>query len=193
MITEKRYKTVVGLVVLLFALNLATIGSLLYHTRKSQPAGPSPEEMASAEAGAEGNVEGVADQGARYFRELLDLNPDQTSQFREANRFYNRNSHRITRELEGLRMELVTAMAGASPDTAMVDSICRKIGQHHEELKKQTVRYYLAMRNNCSPAQKEKLDELFFKMVQQSEPQPQERGRRRGHGWDSLSPGRRSP
>ena len=36
MISEKRYHILIWIAVILFAMNLATIGSLFYHTRKQQ-------------------------------------------------------------------------------------------------------------------------------------------------------------
>ncbi len=57
--TEKRNRILVWLVIILFAMNLATIGSLLYHTRRSQPAEP---EVSEATVSGE-------EQGARWFRD----------------------------------------------------------------------------------------------------------------------------
>ncbi len=174
--TEKRNRILVWLVIILFAMNLATIGSLLYHTRSSHPA-----ETGVSEATVSGE-----EQGARWFRDQLDLGPEQMVRFREATREYNRNSHRLARDLEALRLEMVTLMTSATPDSALLHHISREIGRKHEELKNLTVGYYLSMRENCTPEQKEKLDGIFLKMVQTEEPAPAERGRRRGRGWENA-------
>ncbi len=182
MISEKRYHILIWIAVILFAMNLATIGSLFYHTRKQQNISASS-----------GNREAVApdEQGTRFFRDQLDLDPDQVLCFREANRGYNRNTHQVARELDMLRIHLIDEMTKEHPDTMRIDSLSGEIGNCHTALKRLTAAYYLEMRNYCTPEQKNKLDEIFLKMVQQDESdQPPVRGRRLGRGWDSLPPRR---
>lgn len=181
MISEKRYHILIWIAVILFAMNLATIGSLFYHTRNKETLPSSP-----------GNRETLApdEQGARFFRDQLALDPDQMLCFREANRGYNRNTHRVARELDMLRMDLVAEMTRAHPDTMRIDSLSGEIGNCHRVLKRLTAAYYLEMRNHCTPEQKNKLDEIFLKMVQQDESDQPARGRRLGRGWDSLPPRR---
>ncbi len=181
MITGNKYRILIWLVVILFAMNLATIGSLIYQTRKSRL----PESRATEDIGV-----ATSDQGARFFRDQLELGPDQMVRFRDANREYNRKTHRLARDLEMLRVEMVSEMTGAHPDTVLLNSVSREIGNRHRELKQLTAAYYLEMRACCTPEQKEKLDEIFLKMVGQDNPGQPDRGRRRGHGWDSLPPGR---
>ena len=181
MIATNKYKITIWLVVILFAMNLATIGSLVYHTRQSVKPEPTT-------ADASGTA--TSDRGARFFRDQLALDPNQMLSFREANRVYNRSTHQVARELEMLRMLLVSEMTGVHPDSAHIDSISGEIGNRHRELKRLTAAYYLEMRTHCTPEQKTKLDEIFLKMVHQDEGDQPERGRRMGRGWDSL-PSRR--
>lgn len=186
MMTEKKYKILIWLVVILFVMNLATIFSVIYHSVRVKK---DSVEMREYSQSGTGDVNG-SDQGARYFRDLLELSPDQMIHFRESSRNYNRNSHRIARELEMLRLEMVTLMTEVEPDTLLIDSISREVGEKHRELKKLTSAYYFQMRNFCTPYQKEKLDELFLRMAGQEEPEHSGKGRRQGRGWRSPQRGR---
>lgn len=184
MMTENKYRMLIWLVVILFTMNLTTIGSLIYHARKTNSAPSAGTEYKAAE---EGNLNGsalAAEQGARYFREKLGLTPEQMNAFREDNREYNRKTNWIARDLDVLRVDLVSEMTGPEPDTLRLNGISQAIGEKHEELKNLTVDYYLSMREVCNEDQKEKLNAIFTEMVRKTEDEPVQRGRRMGRGWN---------
>lgn len=171
MITENKYRTLIWIAVILFVMNLATIGSLIYHTLKK---GTPPASSVQTEA----------EQGARFFFDRLDLTTDQTGPVREAYREYNRSTNHLVSELRFLRVDMVEQMTKADPDTVRLNEIYREIGSLHEALKKKTAEYYLQLRSVCTTEQRLKLDAIFRDMVSDDEDEPVQRGRRRGWGWN---------
>jgi Spy/CpxP family protein refolding chaperone len=176
MITESKYKILIWLVIILFALILSTWISLFLHTRQNEP---------GRQAGEMTNQETVARQGARQFRETLGLDAGQLDAFRQINQSYNQETNRITYELERLRVAMVEELGKPDTDEAKIREINREFGDLHEKLKNRTADYYLEMKALCNEEQKQKLFEMFRGMVQKEEPVPAGQGRRRGRGWDN--------
>ncbi len=174
MITEKKYRMLTWLVVILLALNIATIASLVYHARQSEK---------NVREQQENQVSAKSEQGTRFFREKLDLSPDQVLRFREVNRSYNRAANLIANRLERLRLDMVEEMGKAQPDTTRLNTICREVGKNHENLKRLTIDHYLKMRALCNEEQAVRLTGIFMEMVQKQDTAVVHPGRRRGAPW----------
>jgi Spy/CpxP family protein refolding chaperone len=172
-ISTNKFRTLVVLVVVLLTLNVATVVSLVYHTRQEKKEIFGVTDPNRSEA--------VADQGTRFFGQQLGLDPGQTEQFREINREYNRTINGIAYDLEKLRREMVEEMAAKITDKDKLQAISREIGVRHEEMKNKTIDYYLKMKSVCTEEQQEKLHTLFQKRVQKDEPTGSSPGR--GNGW----------
>ena len=174
MVSESKYRTLIWLVIILIAINLSTVGSLLYHTRKSEKQ-EAPTETTQSE--------NLLNNGVRQFREKLNLDPDQVVKFREINREFNRSAGQITRRLEFLRVRLIEELVRPESSSEMIGEINREFGDLHEQLKNLTAGYYLQMKAECNSEQQIKLYEIFNGMVQKDEPTPPGQGRRRGRTW----------
>ena len=175
MMTQTKYRLLIWLVFILFAMNIATIASLFFHTRFTK-------DQASTEQNTDQSVV-KAEEGARFFREKLNLDQNQTNQFREINREYNHTAHRIAYDLEQLRMEMVEQMGKVESDTVRLNDICREIGNLHEQLKKLTVDYYLKMKSSCTEDQQIKLKYIFKGMVQKEDTVATRQGKGKGYRW----------
>lgn len=155
------------LVVILLATNAATIFSVIYHSQResSEVVVPTKEVVPQH-------------QRTRFFREQLDLDPQQVDVFRDVIRHYNRHGHVLTREMEALRVAMVEELGRTMPDSLRLDSISKEIGALHYQLKKETVDFYLGMKVACKPGQEKRLYEIFLKMVdgQQKQSPPMPRG-----------------
>ena len=173
MITQTKYRILIWLVLILFAMNIATIASLVYHTRETK-------KQTSTQKSADQSVV-KAEQGAGFFREQLNLDPEQVVRFRDVNRDYNRAAHRIANDLERLRQEMVALMGQAESDTIRLNAICVEIGHQHEQLKKLTVDYYLKMKSSCNEEQQIKLNYIFKEMVQKEDTVASHQGK--GYRW----------
>lgn len=172
--SESKYKILIWLVVILFAINISTVASLYFYTKRTEK----PLEMTEVV-----QIDSQAESGARQFREKLNLDADQVIQFRDINREFNRTANRITRQLEILRIDMVTELGKQGTDRERIGEINKEFGQLHEQLKNLTADYYLKMKALCNEEQQQKLYDLFRGMLKTEEPLPAGPGRRRGRAW----------
>lgn len=175
MATKTTYRTLVWVIVILLATNLSMAVTFLYHKQQDKKAAQQTETNA---------IEVPTEQRTRFFREQLNLSPEQTNQFRELNRTYNRTAREITIELEKLRTEMVDEIGKKEPDSLQINEITKSIGELHTQLKNATIDYYLRMKEACNDEQKIKLNEIFKSMLKQNEDikLPRQQGRYgRGH------------
>jgi Spy/CpxP family protein refolding chaperone len=175
MITPAKYRLLLWLVFILIALNVATVVSLIYHTMQDK------KQVSVSQHS--GQSRGEANRGATFFREQLNLDPGQISQFSEINDEYNLNTRRISFELELLRQEIVKEMGKPESDTVKLNELSRKIGLKHEELKKLTTNYYLRMKSCCNEEQQMKLNSIFKEMVQPGDSAGSHQGKGKGPRW----------
>lgn len=174
--SRNTYRTLIWIIVILVATNLSMAVSFWYHRHQ--------ETKAAAEVSAQ-QQEIPSEQRTRFFREQLNLSPDQLDVFRELNREFNRSARRESDELEELRLQMVEEMGKDSPSQERLDSIAQEVGGHHSELKEITMNYYLKMKAICDSDQQEKLKEIFMTVSKSKEEiaLPQ-RGRRYRGGND---------
>lgn len=160
MIKQNTYRTLIWIIVVLLATNLSMGISFLYHKQQDKKLAEQTEENA---------IEIPAQQRTKFFREELNLTPEQVNKFRELNREFNRTGWKITHQLETLRIEMVAELGKETPDETKLENISKEIGELHTKLKKETIGYYLKMKAECSEEQKEKLNEIFRSMLKQNE------------------------
>lgn len=160
MAIQNKYRILIWVIVILVATNLSMGFSFLYHKQ---------QDKKNAELTREEAIELPAQQWTRFFREHLDLEPQQVGIFRELNRDFNRTAWQINHQLEGLRIEMVQEMGDDHPDKNKLESISREIGELHTQLKNETIDYYLDMKEACTETQQEKLNELFISVLKKNE------------------------
>jgi uncharacterized coiled-coil DUF342 family protein len=160
MVKTTTYKTLVWVIVILVATNLSMGITFLFHKQQDLKAAKQAQETA---------IEVPTEQRTKFFREQLNLTPEQVDQFRELNRNYNRTAWEITHQLEGLRAEMVEEMGKPEPVLQRLDEITKEIGKFHTRLKNVTIDYYMGMKTTCNEEQKEKLNEIFRSMLKQNE------------------------
>ncbi len=160
MAIQNKYRILIWVIVILVATNLSMGFSFLYHKQ---------QDKKNAELTREEAIELPAQQRTRFFREHLNLEPQQVSIFRELNRDFNRTAWQINHQLEGLRIEMVQEMGDEHPDKKKLESISREIGELHTQLKNETIDYYLDMKKACTETQQEKLNELFISVLKKNE------------------------
>jgi hypothetical protein len=104
------------------------------------------QEKKQAEQNEQETIDLPAQQRTRFFREQLNLQPDQVNIFRELNRNFNRSAWQINHQLESLRIEMITELGHQNPDQKKLEKIALEIGELHTELKNETIDYYLKMK-----------------------------------------------
>lgn len=160
MVKTNTYRTLIWVIVILLATNLSMAVTFLYHKQQDLKVSKQVQETA---------IEVPSEQRTRFFREQLNLAPEQVDQFRELNRNYNRTAWEITHQLESLRAGMVEEMGKPEADRQRLDEITKEIGELHTRLKNVTIDYYMRMKTACNEEQKEKLNEIFRSMLKQNE------------------------
>lgn len=160
MALENKYRILIWVIVILVATNLSMGISFLYHKQQDKKLLEQTEQEA---------IELPAQQRTRFFREQLNLQPEQMDAFRELNRNFNRTAWQINHRLESLRVEMVTEMGQKNPDRKKLAKIAREIGDLHAQIKNETIAYYLGMKVVCNEEQQEKLNEIFISVLQRNE------------------------
>ncbi|MDD4225087.1 MAG: periplasmic heavy metal sensor [Mariniphaga sp.] len=155
-----KYRILTWIVVILVATNLSMAISFLYHKQQDK------KQLEQVE---QEGVEMPAQQRTRFFREQLNLTPQQVDVFRELNRDFNRVAWQINRRLESLRVEMINELGREIPEEKGLDTIATEIGELHEQLKKETINYYLAMKKVCDEDQQKRLNELFLSVLHKDE------------------------
>ncbi len=160
MATKNRYRTLTWIIVVLLATNLSMGISFLYHKQQDKKFMEQLEEAA---------IEVPSERRTRFFREQLNLGQDQMDIFRELNRKYNKTAWRVTHQLEALRAEMVRELGKENPREKTLESISEQIGELHTNLKKETIDYYMQMKEVCNEEQQIKLNEIFMSMLKKKE------------------------
>ena len=141
MVKTTTYRTLVWVIVILMASNLSMGITFLFHKQ---------QDLKTAKQAQENAIEVPTEQRTKFFREQLNLTPEQVDQFRELNRNYNRTAWEITHQLESLRAEMVEEIGKHEPVQQRLDEITKEIGELHTRLKNVTIDYYIGMKTTCN-------------------------------------------
>ncbi len=160
MVNKNTYRILIWIIVVLLATNLSMGISFLYHKQQDKKFMEQLEEAA---------IEVPSERRTRFFREQLNLQYEQMDMFRELNRNYNQTAWRVTHQLEALRADMVRELGKENPKQKTLESISKQIGELHTKLKKETIDYYLKMKEVCNEEQQIKLNEIFMSMLKKNE------------------------
>ena len=156
MSTTNKSRTLIWIIVILFATNLSTIGSFYYHRMTEAKTAETKQEDQKAIPG---------EQRTRFFRDQLNLTAEQLDQFRDINRTFNRTARGIEMNLAQLREDLITELGTQNPDSTRLSQMAIEVGNNHRELKQVTTSFYLNMKKICTAEQQAKLHEIFQSML----------------------------
>ncbi|MDA3816824.1 MAG: periplasmic heavy metal sensor [Prolixibacteraceae bacterium] len=121
----------------------------------------------------------------RFFRDTLNLNPEQQQQFRTYRREYHRNANDILIDLQQIRAEMTNLLSQSQLNNTELDNLANQLGERHAQLKKETFNYYYNLRNELDDEQQVTLEQIFRSMLYDENRQPHtrsqnKRGNRRG-------------
>ncbi len=161
-------------VIFLAVLNVAsftTIGIHMYQSKKEV-------DQASSE-----EIKTAQNYNGRYFRDQLQLTPDQMNQFRGINNEFRTNARRINNELNTLRAEMMAEMQNATHETNDLILIADSVGVLHSQLKKCTYQYYLDIKSICNEKQMMELNQIFNNFLGGNHHQNGHSTQRQGKGF----------
>lgn len=158
--TRNTYRILIWVIVILVATNLSMGISFVYHKQQDKKFVEQLEEAA---------IKVPSEKRTRFFRNQLNLDFEQVNIFRELNREFNRTAWQITHQLETLRIVMVRELGKENPNEKTLGSISKNMGELHTKLKKETIDYYLQMKEVCNDEQQIKLNEIFISMLKKNE------------------------
>jgi Spy/CpxP family protein refolding chaperone len=184
----------VGALILLFAINLAALGTIIYQNHQSNrqteavsgyEPGNRPSDRNREHPGrAMGRMErsGSAGTGRRFdhfVRDRLNLDDQQFQEYVRLRKETRDEQVRIAGELSAKRNALMEELTTDEPDQEKLSELAKEIGQLHTRLKKNTIEHFKNMRSICRPEQMEELNDMMMDMSHRGMPQ---HGRNRPHG-----------
>ena len=159
-------------IIVLFLMNAATLGTILYHNRTKQK---EPIDTTSVVSSFRGNpING------RFFRQTLGFDSKQMAAFQEANRQFRPQTMTLTSEIDSLKGVMFQEMKKQEPDTLKLDLLSKQIGDLHGQLKQQTYQFYLKLQNVCTEQQRSQLEKAFEPLFISENVQQRPHGFQRG-------------
>ena len=156
MIMQTNNKILISVIVFLAILNLSTIITIVYHLN-------SPENSKNIVLDKQVNIPDK--RLGRFFKEQLNLTPQQHVQFRTFRQNFHHNANGITNRLQLKRNEFMIELEKDTSETETLNSMAAEIGNLHTELKHITFAYYIQMKDICTKEQQKKLHDIFWSMM----------------------------
>jgi hypothetical protein len=139
-------------VVFLVVVNAVTIGTILYHNyRENQRI-----DNIGINTGA-----GVNMLNGRFFMQTLGFNEQQMDAFRKSNQVFRPLAMDLTYSVDSMKTEMFIELQKISPDTVRLNTMSEQIGKLHGRLKYETYKFYLKIKEVCSPDQTAELEKAF--------------------------------
>lgn len=165
-------RILVWIIVLLALLNITTIVTIIYHTKK---------EKKIAETAVVTGV-GVNPLNGNFFRNELDFDEEQMDVFRNVNQHFRPTSNEIIYRMDSLKRMMFDELNKPTIDTLKIGQLTKNFGELHMLLKDEINQFYLKLKEISTPDQSEKLEDAFAPLFYQDGVNSFERGQGRGFG-----------
>ncbi len=164
--THTKKHLITGLIIFLVVVNIAALSTIIYRNRTTPTINDDYIQLRQR----------VEEQGMyRFFRDELQLTPDQFNQFRDINHQNMIKSREIAKQLQIKRVEMIDEVSKENPDKEKLDKIANDIGSLHYKLKRNTYNHFLELKDICNEEQQEKLQRMFMRMIDDQGFGPQRR------------------
>lgn len=145
---KNQKKWMVGIIVILVLINMATLGSFWWMRKPHHP--PKLEKI---------------------FEKELSLTPEQTAQFRTLDDIHRTKAQELHKSMKSYKSGLFEEMLSDNPNEIILDSINVKVGATQIAMDKNLIQHYSELKELCTSAeQKEKLREIFKKVTKRKRP-----------------------
>jgi len=170
----RKMKLAVWIVVILTVTNLATIGTIVYHSyvRKSDHY-------------SDGKKVDHQGPGKLFLQKELNLSKPQEEKFNESRGHFFSDSKIIFKQLEAKRIAIIAEIGRVSPDSTLLFKYSDEIGVLHASLKRLTIKHLLELKHLCTQEQNVKLDSLYQRLIGPEGPM---RHRNSKEGWTHDKP-----
>ncbi len=141
------------LVIILTAVNIATLVTILYKNHKQKCKVEKPDLKAQK-------------QGIQNFlKEEMKLSEGQQALYNNSLCTYFDSSVVIFHRQEELRLKIIEELSTENPDTTALFALSNAMGQNYIQLKKNLVLHFVNCRKMCNPEQKKMLNPLYPKLI----------------------------
>ena len=186
----------IGALVLLFVINLAALGTIIYQNyqykwnRPSSPIGDRDwsERMKDRDEWSKRNG-GRNDWSKRqdilkrrgreqgrgfeyYIKRRLQLDQEQFEKFQVLHRENMKSMKEVAGELGQKRDSLMKELTRKDPDSSKMYRLAREIGDLHTQLKENTIDHFTKMKDICRPEQKDELNRMIMEMSRHEKHEP---------------------
>lgn len=159
--TQTRNKLLIGMVGLIFVMNLALAITIYRHVSSENKV-----------------VNNTTSSG--YLCQQLSFNPDQLSGYEKQKDVFFRRADSLRSQLAELRLLLANEIEKENPDGAVLNQLAASTGQIHSQLTLQTALHFHEMGKLCTPEQKAKLMDTY-RTTGIKDPAQQGGGKQRRH------------
>ena len=161
MYTERKFKILIWLVVVLALTNVSTIATIWW-----MRSGDNTSEAAFfPKKDRDGHRRGG--KGEYWFAKRLALDDKQATQFKQHTRWFREEARLLAERMNQFREEMIVEMANEKPDTLKLNNLSVQIGNNHAQLKKLTYQYFVKLKAECKADQINELEKSFRQMMQQ--------------------------
>ncbi|MCX7985490.1 MAG: hypothetical protein N2662_00935 [Bacteroidales bacterium] len=144
------------LVIVLALLNIATIATIVWQTKKLSRFDRPPF--------------GGKLYGYKNFQEYvineLKLDKEQARAYRLADSIFREKSRLVFTNMQQIRKQMVEEVLKVNPDTARLSFLSKQLAMEHIELKEGTFEFLLTLKKICTPEQQGVLNEHIRKMFE---------------------------
>jgi len=158
------------LVIVLLLLNVATIATIVWQTKKLSRFDRPPFM---------GKLYGYRN-FQEYVIEQLKLASDQAKAYLAADSAFRETSKAIFTDMQQLRKQMVEEILKTNPDTVRLNDLSKQLASEHMRLKSNTFDFLLKLKKICTPEQQTILGEHIRKMFEFEGMPPFGRGNRGG-------------
>lgn len=150
-----RFKYAIWTIILLIVIILTAVASGLYFKHKMHHTRDESERRAMID---------------HMFKKELDLTDEQEVDFKKIHQSFFDSTRPIFEKLETERIAMLRELSRIHPDTTILYQISDSMGLWHARLKRETVNHLLLLRNQCTPAQVQKLNLLNSRLISHEGP-----------------------
>jgi Spy/CpxP family protein refolding chaperone len=141
-----KYRILIGVVILLAAINIAILATLgFHHITPKETQTPPPE---------------AEQQGIRIAREL-NLTPEQNKMYHNLRQTYFMQTQENRIALQQNYGQIMNELSSPNPDTVLLNSLALQIGKLHVEQQHATIDHFLTLQSICSEEQYKRLQQHF--------------------------------
>jgi len=184
----------IGALILLFVINIAALGTIIYQNyqhkwdRSSFPverpdwSDQDRDEWSKRRREKDdwpGRQDSLEKRGRQqefygfqsFVKRRLELDSKQFRKFQTLHKENMDSMKEIARELGRKRDTLMKELTRENPDSAKMDRLAGEIGDLHTQLKKSTINHFTKMKELCRPDQREELNKMIMEMSHHGRPE----------------------